>query len=103
MIYNLWDNIPEFLGQVAAVSSVMIIIAMTAGYYIARMARLKTQQTKTITIEVGMQNGGMALIVTQSVLNNQQMSMVPIIYGLIMLIPVIIFVLIKRHETTSTI
>jgi len=41
--------------------------------------------------------------VTQGILNNPQMSMVPVIYGLIMLIPVIIFVLISRRESTHTI
>ena len=103
MIFNLWNKVPEFLGQLSIISSIMIILAMAMGYYIAKFSGLNSQQVKTTSIEVGMQNGGMALIVTQGVLNNQQMSMVPIIYGLIMLVPVIIFVLIKRRETTSTI
>lgn len=103
MIFNLWNKVPEFLGQLSIISSIMIILAMAMGYYIAKFSGLNSQQVKTTSIEVGMQNGGMALIVTQGVLNNQQMSMVPIVYGLIMLVPVIIFVLIKRRETTSTI
>jgi len=103
MIYNLWDKMPEFLPQVGTITSIMIILAMTAGYYIAKFAGLNSQQIKTTSIEVGMQNGGMALIVTQGILNNPQMSMVPVIYGLIMLIPVILFVLINRRETTQTI
>lgn len=103
MIFNLWDKVPEFLAQIGTITSIMIIIAMTSGYYIAKFAGLNSQQIKTTSIEVGMQNGGMALIVTQGILNNPQMSMVPVIYGLIMLIPVIIFVLINRRETTTTI
>ncbi len=101
MVFNLWHHVPEFLGRVAVITSVMIILAMSVAYYLASFAKLNKQQIKTTTIEVGMQNGGMALIVTQGILNNPQMSIVPIIYGLIMLIPVIIFVLInKRRETT---
>ena len=103
MIFNLWDKVPEFLGQISIITSIMIIIAMTAGYLLAKFAGLNQREIKTTSIEVGMQNGGMALIVTQTVLNNQQMSIVPVIYGLIMLIPIIIFVLISRRETTSTI
>ena len=99
MIFKLSNKMPEFLSQVATITSVMIILAMLAGYLLAKFANLNPKQVKTNTIEVGMQNGGMALIVTQSVLNNPQMSVVPVIYGLIMLIPIIIFVLISRRKT----
>ncbi len=102
MIFKLSNKMPEFLPQVATISSIMIIIALLMGYNIAKLTGLNSQQIKTISIEVGMQNGGMALIVTQGVLNNPSMSMVPIIYGLIMLIPVILFVLISRRETTPS-
>ena len=107
MIYKLSNKMPVFLSQIASITSVMIIIAMLAGYIIAKFARLNSKQVKTNTIEVGMQNGGMALIVTQSILNNPKMSVVPIIYGLIMLIPIIIFVVLSRrqeqHETATAI
>lgn len=107
MIFKLAGKMPQFLPQIATITSVMIVLAMLAGYLLSRFAKLNAQQVKTNTIEIGMQNGGMALIVTQGVLNNPTMSLVPVIYGLIMLIPVIIFVIINRqqsdHETTTTI
>ena len=103
MVVNQWDKMPEFLNQVGLIIMVMIILAMFVGFYIAKLTQLNPQQVKTLSIEVGMQNGGMALIVTQSVLNNPTMSIVPVIYGLLMLIPIIIFVKISRHETNPTI
>jgi len=103
MVFKLSNKMPEFLPQVATITSIMIIIALSIGYNIAKLAGLNSQQTKTISIEVGMQNGGMALIVTQGVLNNQSMSIVPVIYGLTMLIPVILFVLISRRENAPAI
>ena len=98
MVISQWDNMPDFLSQVGIIVTIMIIMAMLLGYFIAKLTRLTPQQVKTLSIEVGMQNGGMALIVTQGVLNNPTMSIVPVIYGLIMLIPVLIFVKISRHE-----
>jgi len=98
MVFKLFNKMPEFLPQVITITSIMIVLAMLAGYLIAKLARLNAKQIKTNTIEVGMQNGGMTLIVTQSVLNNPQMSVVPVIYGLIMLIPIIIFVTISRQQ-----
>ncbi len=103
MVFKLSNKMPEFLPQVATISSVMIIIALSMGYSIAKLTGLNSQQIKTTSIEIGMQNGGMALIVTQGVLNNPSMSMVPVIYGLIMLVPVILFVFISRRETASAI
>ncbi len=103
MIFSQWNKMPEFLGQVGLIVMTMIILAMLAGYYIAKITKLNAQQTRTISIEVGMQNGGMALIVTQSVLNNPTMSIVPVIYGLLMLIPVMIFVNVSQNETSTAI
>ena len=59
-----WSKMPDFLSQVGTITSLMIVIAMVFGYYIAKLAALISQQVKTLSIEVGMQNGGMALIVT---------------------------------------
>ncbi|CAA6827954.1 MAG: Unknown protein [uncultured Thiotrichaceae bacterium] len=104
MIVQQWDLMPTFLSQVGAITSVMIISAMLLGYIMAKLSGLGIQQTKTLSIEVGMQNGGMALIVTQGVLQNPTMSIVPVIYGLIMLIPILLFVWIsRRHENSRTI
>ena len=100
MIISQWDNMPNFLNQVGIVVTIMIVMAMLIGYYSAKLTGLSQQQVKTLSIEVGMQNGGMALIVTQGVLNNPTMSIVPVIYGLLMLIPVLIFVKISRHEAS---
>lgn len=100
MIFTQWNKMPEFLNQVGLIVMVMIILAMLIGYVLARLGKLNTKQTKTLAIEIGMQNGGMALIVTQAVLNNPTMSIVPVIYGLLMLIPILIFVKISRNEAS---
>ncbi len=102
IIINQWDNMPQFLNQVGLITTLMIILAMLLSFLLASWSKLNKQQIKTISIEVGMQNGGMALIVTQSVLNNSTMSIVPVVYGLIMLVPVILFVITTRQRETAT-
>ena len=101
MIISQWDKMPRFLEQVGVITTVMIILAMLSGYLLAKITGLTTKQVKTTTIEVGMQNGGMALIVTQGVLDNPTMSIVPVIYGLIMLIPISIYILLVRNEAST--
>ena len=103
IIFQQWENMPTFLNQVGSITLVMVILTMLLGFYIAKLGGLSTQQTKTLSIEVGMQNGGIALLVTQGVLQNPTMSIVPVIYGLIMLIPVLVFVGISRYESAPSI
>ncbi len=103
IIFQQWENMPTFLNQVGSITLVMVILTMLLGFYIAKLGGLSTRQTKTLSIEVGMQNGGIALLVTQGVLQNPTMSIVPVIYGLIMLIPVLVFVGISRYETAPSI
>ncbi len=103
IIVDQWNLLPEFLNQVGLVITVMIILAMLSGYLLSRLSGLSASQVKTTTIEVGMQNGGMALIVTQGVLQNSTMSIVPVIYGLIMLIPVTVYILFNRNETAPAV
>lgn len=103
IIFQQWTKMPDFLSQVGTVTMAMIILAMLAGYYVAKLAGLSSRQKKTLSIEVGMQNGGMALVVTQGVLQNPTMSIVPVIYGLLMLLPVLLFVWIGRRESVTAI
>ncbi len=87
------DLLPFFLQEVGFICLLMMIAAMGIAYIISRLFGVDIAQQKTISIEVGMQHGGMALIVTQTVLENTTMSIVPVIYGLLMLIPVVLVVL----------
>lgn len=96
-----WNTMPYFLSQVGDVTIVMIIATMMSGYLLAKTFRLDQYQTRSISIEVGIQNAGMALVVSQTMLQNANMSIIPIIYGLLMLIPVLIFTLFSRRETAA--
>lgn len=93
-----WNTMPYFLSQVGDVTIVMIMACMISGYLLAKTFRLDQYQTRSISIEVGIQNAGMALVVSQTLLQNANMSIIPIIYGLLMLIPVLIYTLISRRQ-----
>ena len=84
---------------------VLVLVAMFLGWQVAQLGGLTRRQARTIRIEVGMQHGGMALVVTQGVLQNSTMSVIPLTYGLLMLIPAmalaIFFNLGARSETSA--
>ncbi len=99
MVVDLRSQLPEFFALTGMVCVTMILAAMSLGWVAAKLGRLDLAQTKTISIEVGMQHGGMALVVTQGVLANPTMSIVPVMYGLLMLIPILALVAsVRIHE-----
>ena len=98
IIIQQWVRLPGFLAQAGTASMCVILAGMLAGTILARAMRLSRQNRHTITIEVGMQNGGMALVVTQNVLQSAELSIVPVIYGLIMLLPIYLY---SRYARTQ--
>ena len=96
ILLQQWAQLPGFLAQSGAASMAMILAGMGLGAWLAAGLNLSTRDRRTLTIEVGMQNGGMALVVTQGVLHSPQLSIVPVVYGLIMLLPIFLY---SRYAT----
>jgi BASS family bile acid:Na+ symporter len=91
IIIQQWPHLPGYLAQSGLPSTALILAGIGAGTLLARVSRLTRRDQHTVAIEVGMQNGGMALVVTQNVLQSGVLSVVPVIYGLIMLVPVYLY------------
>jgi len=79
-----WAALPDFFAQTGWAAFALNASAMLAGYAVASLARLNAQQSVTISIEVGIQNGTTALFVTSTLLANPTMSIAPAVYSLIM-------------------
>ncbi|MDX1319558.1 MAG: bile acid:sodium symporter family protein, partial [Oceanospirillum sp.] len=74
-----WTQMPEFLAAVGWPVIVLNSLALGLGYLFARMNGLNVPQQLTVGIEVGVQNGGTALLVTGAILGNSVMSVPPVI------------------------
>lgn len=69
------------IGPVAlSLNAVMLLI----GYLSARMFRLNVSQSITISIESGIQNGTLGIMIASTLLHNDIMAISPAIYSLIM-------------------
>jgi bile acid:Na+ symporter, BASS family len=68
---------------VALIGAAMLhnAIGYLLGYWLARAARLDETSCRTIAIEVGMQNGGMASGLAMSVLKSADAALAPAIFG----------------------
>lgn len=100
ILLQQWAQLPGFLAQSGSASMMMILTAMGLGAGLAALLKLNPRDRRTLAIEIGMQNGGMALVVTQGVLHSPQLSIVPVVYGLIMLLPIYVY---SRHAARQSI
>lgn len=86
-----WTQMPSFLAAVGWPVIVLNSLALVLGYLFARINHLPVKQQLTIGIEVGVQNGGTALLVTGTILGSSMMSVPPVIYGILMWGPSMLF------------
>lgn len=81
-------NVLDFFAQVGWVTLVLVVLTMALGYGIATLARLDRPSANAITIEVGIQNGTLAIAIASAptFLNNPTMAIPAAIYSLLMFV-----------------
>lgn len=77
-------ELPGFFAQTGASVLLLNVTTMALGFAAARAAKLNHKQQVTIGMEVGIQNGTTAILVTQGLLGNSVMAVSPAIYSLVM-------------------
>ena len=93
-----WDNIITYFAQAGLPTLLLNISMMVLGFYIAKIFASGVAQQRSISIECGLQNGTLALVVgTQIFGENINIYIVPTAaYALIMMLTSIIFIFILR-------
>lgn len=79
-------NAASFFLQVGGVTFSLMVITMALGYAIATLSRLNRPNAAAITIEVGIQNGTLAIAIASAptLLNTPSMAIPAAIYSLLM-------------------
>ncbi len=96
IIVQAWERMPGFLSLTAAPALTLATAALVLGYGYARLMRQNRRNARTIAIETSIQNGGTAIFVTGSLLHDAQMTVAPVMYGILMLLPVFGWLLLLR-------
>ncbi len=81
---NSWSELPTYFEEAGAAALLLNLATMGVGFGLALATRLSRPQSITIGLEVGLQNGTTALLVTGTILENPIMSIPPAVYSLIM-------------------
>lgn len=79
-------NVLGFFAQVGWVTLSLVVLTMALGYLIATLGRLDQRSAIAITVEVGIQNGTLAIAIASAptFLNNPTMAIPAAIYSLLM-------------------
>lgn len=80
------DILRDYTSIIAPAILLLAILAYGGGYIIARLSATTPAQVKSISMEVGIQNAALALLVTASILKIPEMTLAAMFYGLAMYI-----------------
>jgi BASS family bile acid:Na+ symporter len=78
------ENLADFFMQVGGVTVTLNLLTMVLGYGIALLTGLGLAERKSITIEVGIQNGTLAIAIATTLLNSPVMAIPAAIYSVVM-------------------
>ena len=91
-----WDKIISFLSRAGLVTFILNIIMIFVGYYVGKYFISGLAQRKCISLECGLQNGTLAVVVATQLFDDIIFMVPTAAYALIMFVTSIIFVLIVR-------
>ncbi|BAY93626.1 MULTISPECIES: bile acid:sodium symporter family protein [unclassified Tolypothrix] len=102
LIIREWNRLPSFIVQVGVGVALLNVISMLAGFYIGKLFNLNLPQQICIVIEVGIQNGTLAIAITAGLLNNPDMAIPAAIYSLFMNVTALIAISYGRKMAAIT-
>ena len=94
IITNTWFSIETlklYIVQAGIAALLLNVICMSMGYGMSRLGKLNTDQTISITYEVGLQNLSLALVLANTILGMPDYAAVTLIYGFFMKISALSF------------
>ena len=95
-------NVGGFFVQVGWVTLTLNVLAMGLGYTIATLTRLDHPSAKAISVEVGIQNGTLAITIASVLLGNPTMAIPAAIYSLLMFLTSAVFAWVVQQRLRTT-
>ncbi|PCJ44485.1 MAG: bile acid:sodium symporter [Moraxellaceae bacterium] len=102
IVFKNQEEMAGFFLQTGAASLTLNVVALCVGYFIAKLAGLEKPQAITMGVEVGIQNGTVALLVTSTMLGNALMTIPAVTYGLLMFITGGVFGWLVNRNSAAT-
>ncbi|WP_440903060.1 bile acid:sodium symporter family protein [Catenovulum sp. SX2] len=86
IVASEWANMADYFLSTGLATVILNVSTLALGFFIAKWTGLNKAQSISIGIEVGIQNGTLALLVANSILQNPLMTTPAITYSLLMFV-----------------
>lgn len=98
-----WKFLGDAMKQVGLVTLLLNVATMTLGYLTARIFKLNLKDAISITVESGIQNGTLAIVIATTVLNNLDMAIPIVAYSIWMFVTgsILMWYFGKRNNSTE--
>jgi bile acid:Na+ symporter, BASS family len=102
LVAKEWSRLPSLIVQAGMGVMLLNILGMAAGFAISKMLKLNVAQQICIAIEVGIQNGTLAIAITAGILKDAEMAIPAAIYSLFMYLTGFAVIAYSKKLTSSS-
>jgi BASS family bile acid:Na+ symporter len=85
------SHMGSYFAQMGLASLLLNLLCMVLGFILAKLAKLNLAQQKSIAIEIGFQNGTLAIVIALTLLHNTEMAIAATCYSLLMFLTGAVF------------
>ena len=85
IVKNL-DQMGSNIAQAGLATLILNLMCLFVGYGIAKLAKLNEAQSRAISIEVGFQNGTLAIVIALTMLKSEEMAIAASTYSIVMFV-----------------
>jgi len=78
------EVIAQYAGQLLFAATLLHGLGFVIGYAVTRLVRFPAPVARTVSIEVGMQNGGMATVLAKTHFNTNPLAAIPMVFSAVM-------------------
>ncbi len=96
------ENLASYFAQTGVATLLLNLSMMILAFAVSKLLKLNRAQQTTITVEVGIQNGTLAIAVAATLLGNPTMAIPPAIYSLIMFFTGGLLIFLRRRSVALT-
>lgn len=103
LVIQNWDVIVNDGPRFAPAFIVLNVTALVVGYIVPKLVKIDEVQTVTIAIETGIQNSTVAITVALTILNNNEMAVIPGLYAIWMYVTgfALAFLMARRNASNA--
>ncbi|HJX81842.1 MAG TPA: hypothetical protein VJ248_07410, partial [Candidatus Udaeobacter sp.] len=103
LVVQNWEVIVRDGPRFAPAFIVLNIASLIVGYYVSKFAGINHVQALTIAIETGLQNSTISITVAITLLNNNDMAIIPGLYAIWMYVTGFALAFLMARRTASTV